>query len=309
MSLPSIINFVRAYIYNAHILAFNGQLNTEGGASARNLCHADTSNPKTHCIPCLSTLFLNIYKLVTASYNARKLGVIIMGGFASKKKSNDYEEYVRSLIEEIRVLKGEMNEMMCVRKKESRAHEGDLMAYAFKEAEWKQERKKLKEKVKKLKKRMDEKEEKIRGIKDVMVNGERSEKDWQFLGTTSSFVEQMREERAWRDEAVEKWKRLYLAIKTELDDLLHKTDRGDGLYGRTEEAEMIEELREDIKAKEEMMEVLKSRIATMENQIYKREREIDILKQSLRIMSSKKATHKVWKTIPKTAFVKQIREV
>ncbi|KAJ6912076.1 hypothetical protein NC652_022379 [Populus alba x Populus x berolinensis] len=30
----------------------------------------------------------------------------------------------------------------------------------------------------------------------------------------------MREERGWRDEAVDKWKKLYLAIKAELDELI-----------------------------------------------------------------------------------------
>ena len=39
-------------------------------------------------------------------------------------------------------------------------------------------------------------------------------------------VEQMKEERARRDEAVEKWKQLYLAIKIELDELIQRTYDG-----------------------------------------------------------------------------------
>ena len=43
---------------------------------------------------------------------------------------------------------------------------------------------------------------------------------------TKLLVEQMKEERARRDEAVEKWKQLYLAIKTELDELIQRTYDG-----------------------------------------------------------------------------------
>lgn len=159
--------------------------------------------------------------------------VVIMGGFASKKKSKHYGKYVRRLTEKVRLLQGEINEMMCEREKETRSYKSDLMVFAFKEAEWKQERKRLKEEVKRLRKMVEEKEERIRGIEDGRMVGEKSSgKGWQLLGTstTSLLVEQMREERAWRDEAVEKWKRLYLAIKTELDDLIQRTDRGASLF-------------------------------------------------------------------------------
>lgn len=98
-----------------------------------------------------------------------------------------------------------------------------------KEAEWKQERKKLKEEVKRLRKMLEEKEEKIREMEDGLVE-EKNEKNWSFSGLNSSFlVEQMREERVWRDEAVDKWKKLYLTIKTELDDLIQRTHRGASL--------------------------------------------------------------------------------
>lgn len=63
---------------------------------------------------------------------------------------------------------------------------------------------------------------------------------------------------------------------------------GDGLYWRAEEEEMIEELRMEVKAKEETIEELKARLASTEREEYKRAREVDILRQSLRIVSSSK---------------------
>lgn len=146
-----------------------------------------------------------------------------MGVFASKNMSNLSDEGVKGLREKTRFLEKEMNEMVHEREKESKAYEEDMLVFAFKEAEWKQEKKKLREEVKRLRKIVDEKEDTIRGI------GEKSEKEkekeWELLGT-SFLVEQMREERARRDEAVEKWKQLYLAIKMELDDLIQRTNHG-----------------------------------------------------------------------------------
>ena len=144
-----------------------------------------------------------------------------MGVFASKNMNNLSDKDVKGLREKTRFLEKEMNEMVHEREKESKAYEEDMMVFAFKEAEWKQEKMKLREEVKRLRKIVDEKEDKIRGI------GEKSEKEkeWELLGT-SFLVEQMREERAQRDEAVEKWKQLYLAIKMELDDLIQRTNHG-----------------------------------------------------------------------------------
>ena len=143
-----------------------------------------------------------------------------MGVFASKNKGNNLcGKDVRGLMERTRFLQNEMNEMIYEREKETKTSEQDMMVFTFKEAEWKQEKKKLIEEVKRLRKIVDEKEDKIRGMR------EKSEKEWELLGT-NFLVEQMREERARRDEAVEKWKQLYLAIKMELDDLIQRTHRG-----------------------------------------------------------------------------------
>uniref|UniRef100_A0A5B7BHP3 Uncharacterized protein n=1 Tax=Davidia involucrata TaxID=16924 RepID=A0A5B7BHP3_DAVIN len=218
-----------------------------------------------------------------------------MGSIQSKKKRNPRERDVKGLRKKIRLLQEEINEMMCMRESESQAYKRGMMGYAFKEHEWKRERKKLREEVKRLRKKLEEREERIRGMEDEMV-GEKSEKEWQLLGTTY-LVEHIREERAQRDEAVEKWKRLYLAIKIELDDLIERTHQGERLYWRAEEEDLIDELHKEMKAKEETIELLEGRLASMEQEGSKREREVDILRQSLRIMSHDNKNPKSFKKL------------
>ena len=65
---------------------------------------------------------------------------------------------------------------------------------------------------------------------------------------------------------------------------------GDVQYWRAEEEDTIEELQRELLAKEETIKALKEQLASIEHEEYKKEREIDILRQSLRIMSSKKPT-------------------
>ncbi|KAI5573057.1 hypothetical protein BDE02_10G053600 [Populus trichocarpa] len=227
-----------------------------------------------------------------------------MDCFVGKKKSDQCEKGLRGLTEKVRLFQEEMKAMMYEREKETRAYEIDMMVFAFKEAEWKQERKKLKEELKRLRKAVEEKDERIRVMEDRSV-GEKSEKNGEFLGTPSFLVEQMREERVWRDEAVDKWKKLYLAIKDELDDLIQRTHREDGLYRRAEE-EMIEELKMEVKAKEGCIKELKARLVFVENEEYSRAREVDILRQSLKIMSSRKASS--FSRKPNSALLKQARK-
>ncbi|KAK9287674.1 hypothetical protein L1049_016112 [Liquidambar formosana] len=215
-----------------------------------------------------------------------------MGSSSSKNNRNPYEKDVRGLKKKIRLMENEINEMMIEREKESRAYERDVMVFAFKEAEWKQEKKRLGEEVKSLENMLEEKEERE---KDDEMVGKKGGEEWQLLGT-NVLVEQIKEERARRDEAVEKWKQLYLAIKTELDDLIQRTHQGERLYWKAEEEDAVEELQRELKAKEETIELLKAQLASKEKEEYKREREVDILRQSLRIMSNKKAT-----SITKTA--------
>ncbi|KAJ6769177.1 GOLGIN FAMILY A PROTEIN [Salix koriyanagi] len=178
---------------------------------------------------------------------------------------------------------------MCEREREARAYERNMIVFALKKADWKQERKKLKEEVRRLRKVVEEKDERVRALEIRSKLGAESEKRDEFLGTTGFLVEQMREERVWRDEAVDKWKKLYLAIKAELDDLIQKANHGDGLYGRAEGEELIEELKMEVKAKEGCIDDLKAQLASSKKEEYNRAREVDILRQSLKIMSSRKA--------------------
>ncbi|KAG8484346.1 hypothetical protein CXB51_023918 [Gossypium anomalum] len=170
-------------------------------------------------------------------------------------------------------------------------YEKEVMVYACKEAEWVKERKTLKEEVKVLRKLVDEKEEKIKKMEEggsSMVMVQKCDKGWPLLGT-SYLLEQMKEERARRDEVVEKWKQLYLAIKTELDDLIQRT-HGDAINWKTEEEEMIEDMKKELKRKEETIQSLKARLASMEKAGYEMKREMDILKQSFKILGSNYAT-------------------
>lgn len=103
-----------------------------------------------------------------------------------------------------------------------RMYEQELMVFALKEAEWKRERKRLRDKVKKL----EVKKGKIEGfIKHEEMVGDKNGNDWKML-ENSYVMECIKEERLRRDEAVDKWKRLYLAIKTELDHLIKMTHQG-----------------------------------------------------------------------------------
>ncbi|KAL1154277.1 hypothetical protein V6Z11_A09G230600 [Gossypium hirsutum] len=169
-------------------------------------------------------------------------------------------------------------------------YEKEVMVYACKEAEWVKERKKLKEEVKVLRKLVDEKEEKIKKMEEggsSMVMVQKCDKGWPLLGT-SYLLEQMKEERARRDEVVEKWKQLYLAIRTELDDLIQRTH--DAINWKTEEEEMIEDMKKELKSKEETIQSLKARLASMEKAGYEMKREMDILKQSFKILGNIVAT-------------------
>jgi uncharacterized coiled-coil protein SlyX len=82
---------------------------------------------------------------------------------------------------------------------------------------------------------------------------------------------------------------------------------GDGLYWRAEEEEMIEELKMEVKAKEGCIEELKAQLALAKKEEYNRAREVDILRQSLKIMSSRKASSFALSK-PKLELVRQARK-
>lgn len=79
------------------------------------------------------------------------------------------------------------------------------------------------------------------------------------------------------------------------------------MYWRAEEEDIIlEELQQELRAKEETIENLQTRLASMEQEKSKREREIDILRQSLKIMShKKKPSTPPQEPLKKLAYVKQ----
>lgn len=58
--------------------------------------------------------------------------------------------------------------------------------------------------------------------------------------------------------------------------------------GEEEAGKTMEEMRNEVRVKEDTIETLKEKIALMDREKYEKEREIDILRQSLRILGSKK---------------------
>lgn len=156
------------------------------------------------------------------------MGAATSSSISKKAISSNKSKDLKGLFtERVRLLQEEINGIVQEREKEAKSYKREVMVFALKEGEWRRERKRLREEVRRLRKVVEEKEERITvmmeggggGGGEMVVVGE----DWGLL------VEQMREERARRDEAVEKWKQLYLAIKMELDDLIRTTYCGQPL--------------------------------------------------------------------------------
>lgn len=217
-----------------------------------------------------------------------------MGLCLSKNKAS-YSEIKDPLIfiQKMKLLQKEISAILKEREKEREAYERQMMLLAFKEADWRKEKKQLREEVKRLRKKLEEKEKRVKEMEEEVgsTTARKSEGVSVESGSIASLmiVEQMREERARRDEAVEKWKMLYLAIKHELDDLIQRTHQ-ETLYRRADEKDSREELQRQLKAKDETIQVLKAQIASIEEEDFKNRREVDILRQSLRIVCSKKET-------------------
>ena len=219
-----------------------------------------------------------------------------MGMCASKNRSKHaWSNDPSLLIQKMKLLQREINAILKQREEESEVYERELLVFAYREAEWKKESKKLREEVKRLRRSLEDREERIKQMEEkvgMVGNNENFQMCCDSVDISSStaatsllLVEHLRVERARRDEAVEKWKMLYLAIKHELDDLIKRTHEGT-LYWRVEEEDFMEDVQREMKAKDETIQVLKAQIASMEDEEYKRKREIDILRQSLRIMTN-----------------------
>ncbi|XXG61807.1 hypothetical protein AAC387_Pa05g0324 [Persea americana] len=213
------------------------------------------------------------------------IGTKAMGSASSKRKTKPFESnYTPHLIENLRFLQEEIIEVNCKRERESRAHKRLVSAFAAKQAEWKRERKRWKDEVRRLRRRLEEKEEIVSQLEEDAMIAVEGDKEWQ-IERANYLVEHLRVEQAHREEAVEKWKQLYLAIKTELDDLIHRTRQGERLWWEAED-DVMERLQRELKAKDETVEALRAQISAMEDMGAKREREVDILRQSLRILSN-----------------------
>lgn len=153
-----------------------------------------------------------------------------MGSLQTKNhKSNPNAKIIEGLKYKVRLLQKEVNEIMCIRENESEIYNQEMIIFALKEEEWKQEKKKLNEEVNDLKKKLEdykEDEEKFRGVENQeMVSEKCDNKEFHML-VRNSLLEQIREEEVRRDEAIEKWKNLYFVIKNELDELIQRTNQG-----------------------------------------------------------------------------------
>ncbi|XP_073128721.1 uncharacterized protein [Henckelia pumila] len=191
-----------------------------------------------------------------------------MGSSHTKDKCNPSEKVVESLKNRVRLLQGEINEMMSIREGEYQSYERESIFFELKQAEWKRDRRRLKAELKRLRMACEEKEAETRS----KCMGNECEINGRKMG---------------RDETVEKWKQLYLAVKIELDDLIQRTHR-ERMGWKTEEEDMLMELKKELGSKQEKIEILQAKLISMEDQELRREREMDILRQSLRIMSHKK---------------------
>ncbi|XP_073308918.1 uncharacterized protein [Primulina huaijiensis] len=192
-----------------------------------------------------------------------------MGSSHTKDKCNPSEKVVESLKNKVRLLHGEINEMMSIRESEYRSYERESIFFELKQAEWKRDRRRLKAELKRLRMACEEKEE--MRLECMGNKGDECENGWQM----------------GRDETVEKWKQLYLAVKIELDDLIQRTHT-ERMCWKTEEEDMLTELKKELRSKEEKIEILQAKLISIEDQESRREREMDIIRQSLRIMRHKK---------------------
>lgn len=149
-----------------------------------------------------------------------------MGCVLGKFETDPCESCI-DLKEKIQLLENEIVESRCKREQERRWQEQMFQGFMAKELEWKRERKRWEEEMEEVSMRSEEKEARIRWLeKEAAVLAEKGGKElWQGL-RASFLVQHMREYHARREEAVEKWKRLYQAIKTELDDLILRTSQG-----------------------------------------------------------------------------------
>lgn len=137
------------------------------------------------------------------------------------RRCKELGEESRMLRAKIHALEEEIREVRRRGDEESRAHRQREAAVVAKEGEWKRERRRHKEEAGALRRKLEEEEEgRRRALEEVAAAAAGGG------GGACRLVEQMRAEQAQREQAVEKWKQLYLAIKAELDALILRTKQG-----------------------------------------------------------------------------------
>ncbi|XP_031483981.1 uncharacterized protein LOC116253344 [Nymphaea colorata] len=204
-----------------------------------------------------------------------------MGGALRKQLRSKPCEDPAELKQIIVHLEAQIQQLKKEKKREERAHRKELLR---KQAEWNQEKKFLEEEINALAS-CCEQQSKSEGLQLL----ELTECEWSQI-----LVEQIKEQKQ-REEAVEKWKRLYLAIKNELDHLIQATTILSSAH-QGEERLVLEWMKEEMKAKEDLNEGLKAKVVEMEKASAKREREVDILRQSIRIMNTNPAKRQSTRT-------------
>ncbi|KAL9680872.1 hypothetical protein QQ045_012652 [Rhodiola kirilowii] len=153
-------------------------------------------------------------------------------------------------------------EMIVGRETQRRAYEKKMQE---REAEWQNERRVLIEEVRELRRHLRRK----------------PCEEHELVGTGFQGDGEVSCNRG-KDDIAERWKKLYNVIKAELDDLIQRThNSGSQLYGRVD---MVQDLKRELSEKESIIEALKATVAAMEKEESKKAREVDILRQSLRII-------------------------
>ncbi|ONK63899.1 uncharacterized protein A4U43_C07F20070 [Asparagus officinalis] len=190
-----------------------------------------------------------------------------MGIFVSKCRTDRCEKTPAQLTAQIRTLEEQIASLNLQQEEERRENSSE---------------------VERLRRRIEDDEERMRSLEgELMASRDVEGEEWQHWLGTECLVEHMKEEQKRREVQVEKWKSLYLTIKNELDDLILRTKQG-GRFILGANEDLIDRLQMEVMAKEETIEMLRSRISLMEKEEKRREREIDILRQSLKILNNTK---------------------
>lgn len=114
----------------------------------------------------------------------------------------------------ILLLEEEIEKLKRVRQQEAWDYGRRTAEFAAKEEEWVRQRRSLAEEA------IEQKAAQRTRLLNECQSEEGDEEEWGCL------VESIKEEQRRREGAVERWKRLYLTIKTELDDLIQRTSEG-----------------------------------------------------------------------------------